>query len=386
MKIKTLNSISPIIYTMLREDLYEVGSDIDQPDAILVRSADMHNIQLTESTLAIGRAGAGTNNIPVDNCSQKGIVVFNTPGANANAVRELVIAGLLLAGRDIVGGIQWAYGLKGQGAAVAKMVEKGKNQFVGPELKGKKLGVVGMGAIGVLVANAAVGLEMKVVGYDPYMSVDAALHLTRQVSRMEDLDTLISECDYITLHLPLNEQTRDMMNHSRFALMKEGAVLLNYSRGELVNTQDLLETLATGQLARYVTDFPSDDILCHPKVIATPHLGASTPESEENCAQMAAQELADYLENGNILHSVNFPDCAMARSDAYRLCVLHANVANIVGPVTAALGVAGINIGGMINKSRGNWAYTMVDISQKPSQDTLDAIASVSGISRLRVI
>jgi D-3-phosphoglycerate dehydrogenase len=386
MKIKTLNSISPIIYTMLKEDLYEVGSDIDQPDAILVRSADMHNMQLSEATLAIGRAGAGTNNIPVDSCSQKGIVVFNTPGANANAVRELVIAGLLLAGRDIVGGIQWAYGLKGQGAAVAKMVEKGKNQFVGPELKGKKLGVVGMGAIGVLVANAAVGLEMKVVGYDPYMSVDAALHLTRQVSRVEDLDTLISECDYITLHLPLNEQTRDMMNHNRFALMKEGAVLLNYSRGELVNTQDLLETLATGQLARYVTDFPSDDILCHPKVIATPHLGASTPESEENCAQMAAQELADYLENGNILHSVNFPDCTMARSDAYRLCVLHANVANIVGPVTAALGAAGINIGGMINKSRGNWAYTMVDISQKPSQETLDAIAAVSGISRLRVI
>ena len=385
MKIQLLNSISPIIYEELPEQ-YEVGEEIAGPDAILVRSADMHAMELPAGLKAIGRAGAGTNNIPVEKCAESGIVVFNTPGANANAVRELVIAGLLLSGRDIIGGIQWAYGLKGQGAAVAKMVEKGKNQFVGPELKGKRLGVVGMGAIGVLVANAAVGLDMKVYGYDPFMSVDAALHLTRQVTRVDDMDTLFAECDYITLHLPLNGQTRGMVNAARLGMMKEGAVLLNFSRGELVDTSALLEALSGNKLARYVTDCPNDDILCHPKVIAIPHLGASTPESEENCAQMAAREIYDYLENGNITHSVNFPDCAMARSDAHRLCVLHRNVANIVGPITAALGEAGINIGGMMNKSRGDWAYTLVDISQVPDEATLNAIASVSAVSRVRVI
>lgn len=385
MKIQLLNSISPIIYEELPEQ-YEVGEEIAGPDAILVRSADMHAMELPAGLKAIGRAGAGTNNIPVEKCAESGIVVFNTPGANANAVRELVIAGLLLSGRDIIGGIQWAYGLKGQGAAVAKMVEKGKNQFIGPELKGKRLGVVGMGAIGVLVANAAVGLDMKVYGYDPFMSVDAALHLTRQVTRLDDMDTLFAECDYITLHLPLNGQTRGMVNAARLGMMKEGAVLLNFSRGELVDTSALLEALSGNKLARYVTDFPNDDILCHPKVIAIPHLGASTPESEENCAQMAAREIYDYLENGNITHSVNFPDCAMARSDAHRLCVLHRNVANIVGPITAALGEAGINIGGMMNKSRGDWAYTLVDISQVPDEATLNAIASVSAVSRVRVI
>lgn len=385
MKIQLLNSISPIIYEELPEQ-YEVGEEIAGPDAILVRSADMHAMELPAGLKAIGRAGAGTNNIPVEKCAESGIVVFNTPGANANAVRELVIAGLLLSGRDIIGGIQWAYGLKGQGAAVAKMVEKGKNQFVGPELKGKRLGVVGMGAIGVLVANAAVGLDMKVYGYDPFMSVDAALHLTRQVTRVDDMDTLFAECDYITLHLPLNGQTRGMVNAARLGMMKEGAVLLNFSRGELVDTSALLEALSGNKLARYVTDFPNDDILCHPNVIAIPHLGASTPESEENCAQMAAREIYDYLENGNITHSVNFPDCAMARSDAHRLCVLHRNVANIVGPITAALGEAGINIGGMMNKSRGDWAYTLVDISQVPDEATLNAIASVSAVSRVRVI
>ena len=385
MKVQLLNSISKIIYNELPAQ-YEVGADVTEPDAILVRSADMHALELPKSLLAIGRAGAGTNNIPVDKCAEEGIVVFNTPGANANAVRELVIAGLLLAGRNIIGGIEWAATLKGQGAAVGKLVEKGKSQFVGPELKGKKLGVIGMGAIGVLVANAAIGLDMQVVGYDPFMSVDAALHLSRRVTRVDDMDAIFAQCDYVTLHLPLNANTKGMVDEKRITSMKDGAVLLNFSRGELVDTPALLAALESGKLAKYVTDFPNDEVLCNDKVIAIPHLGASTPESEENCAQMAAQEVADYLENGNITHSVNFPDCAMPRSDAHRLCVLHRNVANIVGPVTAALGAANINIGAMMNKSRGDWAYTMVDISDAPAEATLAEIAAVAGVSRIRVL
>ena len=385
MKVQLLNSISKIIYNELPAH-YEVGADVTEPDAILVRSADMHALELPKTLMAIGRAGAGTNNIPVDKCAEDGIVVFNTPGANANAVRELVIAGLLLAGRNIIGGIQWAATLKGQGATVGKLVEKGKSQFVGPELKGKKLGVIGMGAIGVLVANAAIGLDMQVVGYDPYMSVDAALHLSRRVTRVDDMDAIFAQCDYVTLHLPLNANTKGMVDEKRIASMKDGAVLLNFSRGELVDTPALLAALESGKLAKYVTDFPNDEVLCNDKVVAIPHLGASTPESEENCAQMAAQEIADYLENGNITHSVNFPDCSMPRSDAHRLCVLHRNVANIVGPVTAALGAANINIGAMMNKSRGDWAYTMVDISDAPAEATLAEIAAVSGVSRIRVL
>ena len=385
MKVQLLNSISKIIYNELPAQ-YEVGADVTEPDAILVRSADMHALELPKSLLAIGRAGAGTNNIPVDKCAEEGIVVFNTPGANANAVRELVIAGLLLAGRNIIGGIELAATLKGQGAAVGKLVEKGKSQFVGPELKGKKLGVIGMGAIGVLVANAAIGLDMQVVGYDHFMSVDDALHLSRRVTRVDDMDAIFAQCDYVTLHLPLNANTKGMVDEKRITSMKDGAVLLNFSRGELVDTPALLAALESGKLAKYVTDFPNDEVLCNDKVIAIPHLGASTPESEENCAQMAAQEVADYLENGNITHSVNFPDCAMPRSDAHRLCVLHRNVANIVGPVTAALGAANINIGAMMNKSRGDWAYTMVDISDAPAEATLAEIAAVAGVSRIRVL
>lgn len=384
-RIKTLNEISPVIKKVFTAD-YAVGSEIDNEDAIIVRSAKMHDMPISDSLLAVARAGAGYNNIPVDKCSERGIVVFNTPGANANAVKELTIAGMLLAGRDIVGGIEWARTLKGEGDKVAALVEKGKNHFVGPELKGKKLAVIGLGAIGTMVANAGHALEMDVYGYDPFLSVEHALMLSRAVHKAGDLDKLLAEADFVSLHLPLTDKTRGMVDADMLSKFKPGAALLNFSRGELVDGAAVLEAVKAGRLRRYVTDFPSEDMLGAEGVIALPHLGASTPESEDNCAEMAAQELAGYLTRGAIINSVNYPACDPGYTDGARLCVLHANVPNMVGSVTALLAAQGINIANMVNKSRGALAYTVIDADGEIDANVVKAVAAVENVYKVRLI
>lgn len=384
-RIKTLNEISPVINKVFTAD-YAVGSEIDNEDAIIVRSAKMHDMPISDSLLAVARAGAGYNNIPVDKCSERGIVVFNTPGANANAVKELTIAGMLLAGRDIVGGIEWARTLKGEGDKVASLVEKGKNHFVGPELKGKKLAVIGLGAIGTMVANAGHALEMDVYGYDPFLSVEHALMLSRAVHKAGDLDKLLAEADFVSLHLPLTDKTRVMVDADMLSKFKPGAALLNFSRGELVDGAAVLEAVKAGRLRRYVTDFPSEDMLGAEGVIALPHLGASTPESEDNCAEMAAQELAGYLTRGAIINSVNYPACDPGYTDGARLCVLHANVPNMVGSVTALLAAQGINIANMVNKSRGALAYTVIDADGEIGANVVKAVAAVENVYKVRLI
>lgn len=384
-RIKTLNEISPVINKVFTAD-YAVGSEIDNEDAIIVRSAKMHDMPISDSLLAVARAGAGYNNIPVDKCSERGIVVFNTPGANANAVKELTIAGMLLAGRDIVGGIEWARTLNGEGDKVAALVEKGKNHFVGPELKGKKLAVIGLGAIGTMVANAGHALEMDVYGYDPFLSVEHALMLSRAVHKAGDLDKLLAEADFVSLHLPLTDKTRGMVGADMLCKFKPGAALLNFSRGELVDGAAVLEAVKAGRLRRYVTDFPSEDMLGAEGVIALPHLGASTPESEDNCAEMAAQELAGYLTRGAIINSVNYPACDPGYTDGARLCVLHANVPNMVGSVTALLAAQGINIANMVNKSRGALAYTVIDADGEIGANVVKAVAAVENVYKVRLI
>lgn len=384
-RIKTLNEISPVINKVFTAD-YAVGSEIDNEDAIIVRSAKMHDMPISDSLLAVARAGAGYNNIPVDKCSERGIVVFNTPGANANAVKELTIAGMLLAGRDIVGGIEWARTLKGEGDKVAALVEKGKNHFVGPELKGKKLAVIGLGAIGTMVANAGHALDMDVYGYDPFLSVEHALMLSRAVHKAGDLDKLLAEADFVSLHLPLTDKTRGMVDADMLCKFKPGAALLNFSRGELVDGAAVLEAVKAGRLRRYVTDFPSEDMLGAEGVIALPHLGASTPESEDNCAEMAAQELAGYLTRGAIINSVNYPACDPGYTDGARLCVLHANVPNMVGSVTALLAAQGINIANMVNKSRGALAYTVIDADGEIGANVVKAVAAVENVYKVRLI
>ncbi|MGI6184794.1 MAG: phosphoglycerate dehydrogenase [Candidatus Fimadaptatus sp.] len=384
-KIKTLNEISPVINNVFTDE-YQVGKDVESEDAIIVRSAKMHDMELPQSLLAVARAGAGYNNIPVDKCSEAGIVVFNTPGANANAVKELALAGMLMAGRDIVGGIEWARTLKGEGDKVASLVEKGKSQFVGRELKGKKLAVIGLGAIGTMVANAAHGMDMDVYGYDPFLSVDHALMLSRSIHKATDLDKLLGEADFVSLHLPLMDQTRGMVNADYISRMKDGAVLLNFSRGELCDSKAVLEAVASGKLNHYVTDFPSEDMLCVKNVIAIPHLGASTPESEDNCAEMAAKQLSDYLTRGAIVNSVNYPACEPGYTDGARLCVLHANVPNMVGAITARLADKHINIANMVNKSRGAVAYTVIDVDSDIDADTLDAVKGIGNVYKVRLI
>ena len=384
-RIKTLNEISPVINKVFTAD-YAVGSEIDNEDAIIVRSAKMHDMPISDSLLAVARAGAGYNNIPVDKCSERGIVVFNTPGANANAVKELTIVGMLLAGRDIVGGIEWARTLKGEGDKVATLVEKGKNHFVGPELKGKKLAVIGLGAIGTMVANAGHALEMDVYGYDPFLSVEHALMLSRAVHKAGDLDKLLAEADFVSLHLPLTDKTRGMVDADMLCKFKPGAALLNFSRGELVDGAAVLEAVKAGRLRRYVTDFPSEDMLGAEGVIALPHLGASTPESEDNCAEMAAHELAGYLTRGAIINSVNYPACDPGYTDGARLCVLHANVPNMVGSVTALLAARGINIANMVNKSRGALAYTVIDADGEIGANVVKAVAAVENVYKVRLI
>lgn len=381
--ILTLNKIAKIGTSRLGED-YAVGDSIANPDAILVRSASMHEYEMPESLLAIARAGAGVNNIPLDDCAEKGIVVFNTPGANANAVKELVIMGLLMSSRKVLNGIEWAKTLKGNGDAVGKMVEKGKSQFAGPEIKGKKLGVVGLGAIGILVANAAQALGMEVLGYDPFLSVDAALKLSTGVKHVTSLDDIFANSDYITVHVPLNADTKQMINAESIAKMKDGVRILNYSRDGLVNSTDVLAGIKSGKISAYVTDFATDDILGEEGVIAMPHLGASTPESEDNCAVMAADEVKNYLENGNIVNSVNYPNASMARTGDVRYCILHKNAPKILSKILEVIGSTGANVENMDNKSRGEYAYTLVDTTGADAD--VAAIEAVEGVIRVRVI
>ena len=378
--VLTLNKIAAVGTSRLGDN-YNVSDDVQNPDAILVRSAAMHDMEFGSNLLAIARAGAGTNNIPKDKCTEQGIVVFNTPGANANAVKELVVAGLLLSSRKIVEGIDWAKTLKGNGDAVGKMVEKGKSQFVGPELSGKTLGVIGLGAIGILVANAAVALGMKVIGYDPFMSVPNALRLNPHIALMKSNEEVMTNCDYLTIHVPLTPETKDMVDAEMIDKMKDGVRILNYSRDGLVNTEAVLAAIKSGKVAKYVTDFGNDMILDEENVIVLPHLGASTPESEDNCAVMACDQVKEYIENGSIINSVNYPAISLARTAGdKRICVIHKNVPELIKKI---LGEINANVENMLSKSRGEYAYTILDVA-----GTVDAdkIASVEGVVRVRVI
>ena len=384
-RIKCLNKISPA-GTDRFGDGYAVGTDVENPDAVLVRSASMHEMKLPKTLLAIARAGAGVNNIPLDKCSEQGIAVFNTPGANANAVKELVIAALLLSSRRIVPAIEWAKTLKGKGDEVGKLVEKGKSQFVGPEISGKTLGVIGLGAIGILVANAAHSLGMEVYGYDPYLSVDAAWRLSRSIKHARSLDEIYEHSDYITIHVPLLPDTKNTFCAESIAKMKDGVRLLNFARGGLADSAAILEGLRTGKIACYATDFPDDSLLGVENVIAVPHLGASTPESEDNCACMAAMELMEYLENGNIRNSVNMPAVSMPRSGYPRICLFHRNVPNTISKLSGALADAGINIENMQSKAKKDFAYTILDVTGDVTGAIEEHLESLPEIVRARVI
>ncbi len=386
-KILTLNKISPSGLDHFDRKLYTYGTEMEAPDAIMVRSAAMHDMEFDKNTVAIARAGAGVNNIPIDKCAQEGIVVFNTPGANANAVKELVLCGLFLASRKVVPAIDFAKTLKDTPEAdVAKQAEKGKSAFAGPEIMGKKLGVIGLGAIGVLVANAAKGLGMEVYGYDPYLSVDAAWNLSSTIHHAKSMQDIFSTCDYITIHVPLNNETRDLINAASIAGMKDGIRILNFARGDLVNSDDIIEALGTGKVAAYVTDFINEKILGVPGVVAIPHLGASTPESEDNCARMAVFELVDYLENGNIKNSVNMPAAEMHRAAQNRVCVIHKNIPNMLNQITAPFTNANINIVDLLNRSKGDYAYTMVDVDDDITADIINAINDIEGTIKVRVL
>ncbi len=383
--IQTLNKISKYGTDNFDTAKYTVADEVANPDAIMVRSAAMHDMEFGSNLLAIARAGAGVNNIPVDKCAEQGICVFNTPGANANAVKELVIAGLLLTSRKIPDAMIWAQTLKGNGAEVGKMVEKGKSQFAGPEIMGKTLGVIGLGAIGVLVANAAIALGMKVVGYDPFLSVKAALSLDPSVKTVSDVKDLYAAADYVTIHVPFNADTKGTINADAIAAMKDGVRVLNFARGELVDNSAILPALESGKVAAYITDFPSDEVLGAKGVIAVPHLGASTPESEDNCAKMAALELIDYIENGNIKNSVNYPD-ALMNAAGTKICVMHKNVPAVISALTTALGDAGLNIDNMLNKSKKDYAYTLLDVAGDVSDDVVAKLAAVDTVIKVRVI
>ncbi len=383
--IFTLNKISSTGIKKFSTD-YKIADDIKNPDAILVRSASMHEMELAPETLAIARAGAGVNNIPLDKCSEDGVVVFNTPGANANAVKELVLCGLFLASRKIIPSIEWVKAtLKGD-ENFSKSVEKGKSAFAGPEIKGKKLGVIGLGAIGVLVANSAKSLGMEVYGYDPYLSVDAAWNLSRSVKHVVSLDEIFATCDYITLHVPLNDSTRGVINTVNIAKMKDNVRILNFARGELVDTADIIKALSEGKVASYVTDFGNDALLDANGAIVIPHLGASTPESEDNCAVMAVNEISDFLENGNITNSVNFPSVSVPRTAKSRVTIIHKNMPNVISRITSAVASENVNIDNMVNKSKGEYAYTMIDTDTDINEQAISAITALDEVIRVRVI
>lgn len=383
--ILTLNKIAKCGLDQLSDKKYAITDDASKDaDGIILRSFSMHDMELPTSLKAIARAGAGTNNIPIDKCSEKGIVVFNTPGANANAVKELVIASLLLASRKISDGIAWANTLTGDD--IAKQVEKGKSSFAGQEIQGKTLGVIGLGAIGIKVANTAQHLGMKVIGYDPYLSVDAAWRLSNHIVKANDINEVYENADYITVHVPLTPETKGSLNSDTFAVMKDGVRVLNFSRGELVNNDDMKKAIANGKVACYVCDFPNAEIINQPNIIAIPHLGASTKESEDNCAIMASQEMADFLENGNILNSVNFPNCSLPMGTADRVTIMHKNVPNMITQFTKAFAEAGVNISDMINKSKKDNAYTIINLDDVATNEVIDKIKGIDGVLRVRVI
>ena len=383
--ILTLNKIAECGLEKLDKTNYAITDNCENPDGIILRSFNMHDMELSDSLKAVARAGAGVNNIPIDVCSEKGIVVFNTPGANANAVKELAITAILLSSRKIVDGINWAKTLEGE-ADANKQVEKGKSSFVGPEIKNKKLGVVGLGAIGVMVANAANALGMDVIGYDPYISVDAAWNLSKHVKKATDIKDIVANCDYISIHVPQNDATKGMFNKELFCIMKKGARIINLSRDGLVNNADIKEAIADGTVACYVTDFPTVETIGMDGVICIPHLGASTPESEDNCAVMAAVEIDEFLTNGNIINSVNFPNCELPRESNYRLTILHKNIPNMLSSFSTMIADKGINIANMLNKSRNDYAYTIIDADEEISNEILDAISAMDGVLKTRVI
>ena len=382
--IKTLNKISNVGLDKFDTAKYAYGDDIENPDAIMVRSASMHDMEMPKSLLAIARAGAGVNNIPVEDCAQQGIVVFNTPGANANAVKELVICGLLLSSRKVTKAIDWCKTIKDEGDNVGKTVEKGKSAFAGPEIKGKTLGVIGLGAIGRLVAEAAVDLGMEVIGYDPFLPADA--QLKAGITLNNNLDEIFPVADYITLHVPLTPDTKGLICADTIATMKNTVRILNFARGDLANSADIVEALENGKMAAYVTDFPSADVIGVDGVIAIPHLGASTPESEENCASMGALQLVDFLENGNIKNSVNLPAVSMARTGVARITVIHKNQPNMIATITDTISKDGINIASFEDKNRGQWAYSIIDVDSAASQQVIDDITAIDGVIKVRVI
>ncbi len=383
-----VNCLNPIAQVGLKNftNQYEITADVKDAQGILVRSASMHEMEIPEGLLAVARAGAGVNNIPLEKCAEKGVVVFNTPGANANGVKELVLAGMLLAARDVVGGIEWVKASKDNGD-IAKAAEKEKKNFAGTEIMGKKLGVIGLGAVGGKVANAAVALGMEVYGYDPYLSLNAAWNLSRAVVHVTNVDDIYAQCDYISIHVPLLDSTKDTIHAESIAKMKDGVTILNYSRDQLVNEKDIIEGIQGGKVAHYVTDFPTPNIAGQKGCIVIPHLGASTEESEDNCAVMAVQELMDYLENGNIRNSVNYPACDMGVcTKAGRVAIFHKNIANMITKFTAEFGEKGINISDMTNKSRGEVAYTMLDVEEVPTSEIIEALERIPGVFRARVV
>ncbi|MFH1094251.1 MAG: phosphoglycerate dehydrogenase [Candidatus Omnitrophota bacterium] len=383
-KIMKLNKIAAGGLAAFPLDKYELGTEIAQPDAILLRSYDMKEMDLPESLLAVGRAGAGVNNIPISKCSEKGIVVFNTPGANANAVKELVIAGLMLASRNIAGGISFLQTLKGKGSEVPDLIEKNKKDFAGQEILGKTLAIIGLGKIGVMVANSAIDLGMEVIGYDPFISVNSAWGLSREVQRAEGFDTLLGKADYISLHTPLTDDTRGMLNAEKFSRMKKKVRILNFSRGGIVNNDDLKKAIEQGIVERYVTDFPDDELLHMDKVINIPHLGASTQEAEDNCATMIAKQIRDFIEHGRIKNSVNYPDCELELNSAFRLLVMNRNIPNMVGQISSILAEENINIVEMLNKSKGDYACNLIDISSEPSEKIIKSLYGIKGVLKVR--
>jgi len=384
--ILTLNSISPVINDVF-DTTYNIGSDVENPIGIMLRSFKMQGYDINQNTIAVARAGAGVNNIPVEEYAEKGIVVFNTPGANANAVKELVISSLLLGSRKIADAIKWVDTLKGKGEEVAKLVEKGKSSFVGGEILGKKLGIIGLGAIGAQVANSALGLGMEVYGYDPFLSVNAALKLSRHVNVVKDIEDIYKICDYITIHIPyIASQNKGFINAGVIRMMKDGVVIINCARGELVDNNDMIKATESGKVSRYVVDFPSDELIGAKNIVCTPHLGASTPEAEDNCAVMAAKELIDYIENGNIVNSVNYPTCSMPKTTACRLVILHKNIANILAQITGVVGNENINIANLSNQSKGDYAVTMIDTDTAVPNSAVSHIEGIEGIIKVRVI
>lgn len=388
-KIQTLNKIAAVGLNQLDRDNYEVATDINNPDAILVRSADMHEMNISDNTKAVARAGAGTNNIPIPELTEKGVVVFNTPGANANAVKELVMLSLLLASRPVIDANKWANALAGKGDEIPDLAEKGKSQFVGPELKGKTLGVIGLGAIGYMVANLALKFGMEVIGYDPYLSVQAALNLDHNVKIAETLDTVFAKSDYITIHVPQTNDTKGMINASAIKNMKNGVRIINIARGGLVNNADVLDAIKSGKVACMVTDFAAEELLNQPNIIVMPHLGASTPEAEDNCAVMASKQLKDFLEKGNIVNSVNFPKTVTDNpipNGGTRLCISHKNIPDTISKFTTILGEAKLNISSFINQARGDVAYNIIDVDGKVTDDIIEKLSACDTVNRVRAI